>query len=372
MALDPEILNEIKSYMEERTEAWKLNSEKSAQAAARDEVKAVDERVAKRNAIFGVGVGAILLSFLGFSYQSINSTVDGIAKEAGATAERIAKAEAESILATDQRVINFQKESMEAIVKAKTATSIALSDGRDARDEAKAALSEARNSLEDIETTRRIIAEQVEETKTQINELNALKSAIDNEVSLLKTTLSDAASQRESLVVRSENVERAVELSDRLLREGGQINDIVVAALGDEEVRQEIVSAAAFPKGAVVAFSDQAELSPVCPTGWSFYRQTQGRFLIGASDLYLPGETGGQAQTTLNLAQLPTHTHQIGRSDGRPLGFRVYPLGGDRQAQILHKDGPDFVDSFQALPTGEGKPVSNMPPYLALYYCKKD
>ena len=372
MPIDQEMLTEIKAYMDERAETWKHETASNAQKAAREEVKAADDRIAKRNTVFGIGVGAVLLSVAGFAYQSITGTVSGIAKTAEADAKQVAKKETESILASDQRVISFQKESMKAIVEAQTATSVALNQAKSALDDADELLKEARSRLEGISETGERIESQITNADNQVQNLREVQESVDGERYRLETTLNEAAAARERLVLQSESVEKAIDLSERLLGASGQIEDIVLAALNDNQIREGIISAAAFPKGAVVAFTDQKELSAVCPDDWSFYSQSQGKFIIGASEFYPPGSVGGEVAVTLSAPEMPIHTHEIGRDNGEPLRTRTYnyQVGGS-PVNLLHLNGNQDIPAA-ALRAGGSKPHNNMPPNLTVYFCKKD
>ena len=157
------------------------------------------------------------------------------------------------------------------------------------------------------------------------------------------------------------------------------------------------------PVGAVVAF----DLPRGCPDGWERFEAGEGRFLIGVGKLggrrydlpYVAGkpdyQKGGSPTQTLSIEVLPSHSHKV--TDPKHTHIARAPLndanGPASQGwpQVIHRrfrttDRPfppykdttvqadalskseTFVD-IQA--TGEGKPVSIMPPYVALYYCKK-
>ena len=139
------------------------------------------------------------------------------------------------------------------------------------------------------------------------------------------------------------------------------------------------------PSGAVMAF----DLGEGCPTGWSPYLEAGGRFVIGAvvadSITKIPGgfirdsrgvdlspkpfgKPGGAEVSQLSSKELPAHTHNFagtGVSKGGNGGIgRVLAVG----------DGSsfgEFVPEGKISQAGEGQLFTNMPPYVALYYCKK-
>jgi len=135
------------------------------------------------------------------------------------------------------------------------------------------------------------------------------------------------------------------------------------------------------PNGAVVAF----DRGNGCPKGWSNYAVGAGRAIVGAGSGNFGtnnkaltsrdfGETGGEETVTLTVDEMPRHSHEIGDPDGNPLRYQKYEFGGTGGgAQLLHSAGNDIVDDFYyAEESGNSQPHNNMPPFIALYFCKKD
>jgi len=121
-------------------------------------------------------------------------------------------------------------------------------------------------------------------------------------------------------------------------------------------------SAAQFPTGAIIAF-DQPE---GCPEGWSPYLEAAGRMIIGtgkgdglSNRKYR--ETGGEEAHTLSINEMPSHNHQYNHESD---------VGGGcgRAGCNSHATYPSFSTSN----TGGNRPHNNMPPYIALTYCRKD
>lgn len=135
------------------------------------------------------------------------------------------------------------------------------------------------------------------------------------------------------------------------------------------------------PAGAVVAF-DQSE---GCPKGWASFDDSRGRFLVGASKSGEIGkdengvalthrefrESGGTEAHTLTELQLPPHKHQINTFKW---GYDIKGVGHS-ELRIDVDDGPAYRGSEGRLTTdsskASGEPHNNMPPYIALYFCKK-
>ncbi len=128
--------------------------------------------------------------------------------------------------------------------------------------------------------------------------------------------------------------------------------------------------------GAVVAY----DLTK-CPNGWSSFKPATGRFLVGAGSefdvsyekdssgnrLSARGrlQIGGAEAHKLDLAELPKHNHNLTTSlDGQAFqtGGKNYPVPTSANLQAYPFNGDE----------GEGKAHNNMPPYIALFFCKKD
>jgi microcystin-dependent protein len=89
------------------------------------------------------------------------------------------------------------------------------------------------------------------------------------------------------------------------------------------------------------------------------------------------GETGGSETVTLLTAEIPLHTHLVGRSIAAN-GDALTPVnniwaqapGGRGSLQIYNQGGPTGQMNPQALGiTGSGQPHNNMQPYLTLSFC---
>ena len=135
------------------------------------------------------------------------------------------------------------------------------------------------------------------------------------------------------------------------------------------------------PSGAVVAF----DLPNGCPEGWSAYPEAWARFIVGAvseddlgkipgdfredargEDLSsrLFGKPGGEEQHKLTKPEMPKHSHSLyesKREQRQDEGGGVFALAGQGN-----------VPPYETTAQGGSEPHNNMPPYVALYYCKKD
>ncbi len=159
-----------------------------------------------------------------------------------------------------------------------------------------------------------------------------------------------------------------------------------------------------FPEGAVVAFADE------CPAeqGWSVFKPATARFIIGAGNQFDPkhqqwlrkrsqgGEerqdltpralnsSDGEEFHILSYAEMPAHAHQVidpghdhsitlektnmGEFAGYFWTRRELSQGAERK-NFQVGNSPTNIKIDEA---GGGDPHNNMPPYIALYFCKKN
>ncbi|MEL6234399.1 MAG: hypothetical protein AAFR46_08310 [Pseudomonadota bacterium] len=125
------------------------------------------------------------------------------------------------------------------------------------------------------------------------------------------------------------------------------------------------------PPGAVVAF----DLPNGCPAGWANFDAGAGRFIIGVGGTYqLPYvagvpryQIGGEETVALTELNMPAHNHvtfiQDNTNETGKRTDQTYPSIAGRNVDVRNA-------TFSSN-TGQGLPHNNMPPYIALYFCKK-
>ena len=140
---------------------------------------------------------------------------------------------------------------------------------------------------------------------------------------------------------------------------------------------------AAIPLGAVLPF----DLPDGCPIGWSFHLPSGGRFIVGAgphsnrSDNGQPLATyrfrssGGAETHTLTWDEMPTHDH--GGETGEATGADIW-VNLATESRFTASKGPDIgldpqnSHKHPIAEAGRDNAHNNMPPYIALYFCKKE
>lgn len=132
------------------------------------------------------------------------------------------------------------------------------------------------------------------------------------------------------------------------------------------------------PVGSVVAFD-----LPACPVGWEDFTLGDGRMIIGVgnyNDMYAGAlnyglnDSGGFVKWKLSESEMPTHKHRILTSATPPKDVRYTAANlatdvSKPSQMVLVDDGTSPAMVLEE--TGGNAPHENMPPYIALRYCKK-
>lgn len=122
------------------------------------------------------------------------------------------------------------------------------------------------------------------------------------------------------------------------------------------------VNSSQHPVGSIY-ISTSSTFNPQNAWGGTWKKTADGRCLIGASNAYPLGSTGGEAEHTLTVNEMPTHRHHSSRvnwyNDLQTNGISVNITAKSN----LKVDGPDNYTDY----AGYSKAHNNMQPYLAVY-----
>ncbi|MGV6847499.1 MAG: phage baseplate protein [Marinibacterium sp.] len=404
MTLDKDALEEIRAYMDHRAEAWKLDAQSAAQDAARSEIKAADGRIAKRNTLFLVGVGAVLLTAIGFGYSSITSNVANLTETAKTGAEQIADGVAKKVaddvvkaqlseggrlLETHDKLLNSLLNGYEKVADTLAKLDIQTSQAEATGNALKAKLEELEQSLQQAQSALNTAEEKVETLTASQSEVDQQEERLANLLTESAARVEEFRGQTEKLNSANRELKLALEqvgsadkvIDDLFSANGNQLaaaaQEIVNIAVLDENILARIVEAAQFPIGAIVPFYGHEFGDRACPPGWSEFTLASGRFVLGASPTYRPGSFGGEESVTLTEAQMPRHQHrtQVGTSRANFVDKGRFDTGTSNSPTVSNSgqrhpyiSGLDFSSSR----VGGSQPHNNMPPYIALYFCKKD
>lgn len=368
MALDRDTLQEIKKYMDQRADGWRAYSTESSRSEFRAEMN-LNEQRATRRLQFWVTVGGLSLAALGaFAYSSVVGTAERIALAQTQIAienNKESKQEKDNRLANELEVLSGQikkiiaaRAQMEAaLILAASAVEVARTVRKDTT-KTSDELTDALTGAQDILAT----------AKKQVAGINVSNLKIRTEVKKLEMALDEAAARRTELEKLSKNIALAKSISEDLVGAGGDIDKIVISALKNEDVKKQIVNAAAFPSGAVVPFVNVPLRQAACPVGWSYFRSAENRFVLGAGERNPPGQLGGEETVVLTISEMPSHSHKetLGEFTASFPSQQGLLVTGNAQA------GFNAGRSQRTRSAGDDQPHNNMPPYIALYFCKKD
>lgn len=85
------------------------------------------------------------------------------------------------------------------------------------------------------------------------------------------------------------------------------------------------------------------------------------RVTVGAGGEYNAGSIGGEKEHTLNIAEMPSHQHQL-----HGWAISITPSTGTQYAPTYPYELYDNTN-LTTRPVGEGQPHNNMPPYIGTY-----
>lgn len=167
------------------------------------------------------------------------------------------------------------------------------------------------------------------------------------------------------------SLETQLKSAERIVQDATNQSDVAAILKSDPEIiRAAVEGLTAVPDGTVIALDGGK-----CPTGWVGFDDASGRVIIGAGQgIGLTGrgfrETDGAEMHILKESEMPAHNHPGSKTDlqyyfwvetsGQNAG-----QGGD--VKFLATGPIDIAVAAQ----GGGKPHNNMPPFIALTYCKK-
>lgn len=98
--------------------------------------------------------------------------------------------------------------------------------------------------------------------------------------------------------------------------------------------------------------------------------QIKDMFILAAGDNYEVDETGGEAEHTLSIAEMPKHNHdELHWGNGSSNKFGVNGSGSGTW-RLSYSSGASETNFYSGY-TGDSQPHNNMPPYLVRYYWER-
>lgn len=150
----------------------------------------------------------------------------------------------------------------------------------------------------------------------------------------------------------------------------------VINAIDEQKAdRDEIPSLVSFlqkvyPVGAV--YISAIEVDPAILFGFGTWEQIKDTFLLASGDTNSIGTTGGEAEHTLTIEEIPAHTHQL-KTDLESPDFDItWPVYMEyNEGWIQGPNQETEAPPTNTSRTGGGQPHNNMPPYLTVHMWKR-
>lgn len=123
------------------------------------------------------------------------------------------------------------------------------------------------------------------------------------------------------------------------------------------------------PVGSIY-ISTSSTFNPQTAWGGTWKKTADGRCLIGASSAYPLGSTGGEKTHYITIDELPSHDHGLADwSMAWKMNGSIGEVGlkGTSASSEAWSDNRGYFKSTATKPTGGGKEMNNMQPYLAVY-----
>lgn len=99
------------------------------------------------------------------------------------------------------------------------------------------------------------------------------------------------------------------------------------------------------------------------------WEQIKDTFILAAGDSYSAGSTGGEANHTLTIDELPSHRHYL-KYGNVYIGY-LNSNAAQSNNQALYKYNVSREDALYGEDMGRNQPHNNMPPYLVAYCWKR-
>lgn len=286
-----------------------------------------------------------------------------------------------------QAVQNAQSTATTAVTTKQTEAVQAVDDERDA------ALQQVADSTRAAQTAANAAGNAATAAGGYAGNAESSATAASGSASAAATSESNAASSAQSAGTDADRAEAAAALAgtrantDKTLKtenapaDAAAVGNIILDPDGNaifyskaevEAKIKEILAAQREEDLAKVKFwASDDPTSPASFIGGTWER-IEGKFIMGASDTYPAGSTGGEASVALTKENNGPHDHTFvkfttGAVNTDPNGNTVQRgLGLNASQAVLN-----FPDNFQLSTSGEGKPHNNIPPYYSMYIWRR-
>ena len=212
----------------------------------------------------------------------------------------------------------------------------------------------------------------VELAKLNIPDLNRSGLRTDEKIMMLVDCLSDFEKKARFALNNIEQDNLTDELVKSLSAGAGSTVQTGGNKQEENQVSVEEFLDRAYPVGSI--YMSVNETSPATLFGGTWV-QIQDTFLLASGSSYAAGSTGGEANHTLTVDEMPSHKHlyRVDWTDGdlqkNTVGIGSSAVGVSNS--MMGNMGVDRHEDKSAYYTGGSQPHNNMPPYLAVNVWKR-
>lgn len=200
-----------------------------------------------------------------------------------------------------------------------------------------------------------------------------------NDITALNTNLNQTNSNVSSINSNITTIQNNINTINSSIEE---INN-TISNIGGGGVSPSDVLNIVYPVGSI--YMSTSDVSPATFIG-GLWEQLKDTFLLACGDTYSNGSTGGEAEHTLTVDEMPSHSHDAS-TDSAGAHTHSVTIPHTRR-DVAAGSGPTIVDdnsntTFNTSSsgdhshtvtinnTGSGQAHNNMPPYLAVYVWKR-
>ena len=126
---------------------------------------------------------------------------------------------------------------------------------------------------------------------------------------------------------------------------------------------------AAHPVGSI--YQTISPENPSVTFGGGTWERIEGRFIMGASDTYPAGSTGGSATHTQTVDEIASHTHMYSFTLGNAIAGSDFVYFKDGQYSTGSSDGTSYESRYPTTSSGASKPMNILNPYYSMYIWRR-
>lgn len=198
------------------------------------------------------------------------------------------------------------------------------------------------------------LAEDCPRLAEALSALDSHADTVDSQMADVQTRLQPLDSQKMYAVLDAKVKALTSTESGELSVSIQLVESMITAAVLERSKREH-------PVGSYYTSDKDTEPSKIF--GFGTWERVKGVVLLGADeDSYPAGSEGGEAEHTLTVEEMPSHTHGLMRYTGTD----DQNWSGHLENGLCANDSPNYL-AANTNATGGGKPHNNMMPYHAAY-----